>query len=614
MKVLLLFKPNMPIVNIQQNIIPNGLLYIGTLLLSKKLDVEVLNLSDKSLDECKKTIKEKNPDIVGISCYTFNRHTCVKLAEIVKEVNKQIKVVFGGPHSSVMHKQLLEISKNIDIVVLNEGEMTFLDIIQRLKEGKSFENLPGITYRNDNKIINNGFRKPLENLDELPIPAQYFKYKRIITSRGCPGRCIFCDTPYLWGQSVRLRSVANVVDELEMLNKKYGISFFIISDDTFTFDKDRTIGICKEIIKRNLKITWDCRSRVNLICEERLKWMKKAGCITVSYGIESGSQKILNNLKKGITVGQIEKAALLTRKFGFNLNYFIIAGSPGETDDTVRETMKLIEETKPTAIFTYIMQLTPGTKIYEIAKESNFISDIDWINKKDETIFYSSEKSLEELNRYVRLINELFRIMKKKFEYSEDELKAIKEKGVQDLINLAHVKMENKDFDEQKIKELGKEFPNPLSKAQDFPTSKSKNFEEAEKILDEAIQLNPGSPEALVNKAVILAMKKDEECIDFFNKAIIADPENLLAYKNLGLFLFKKARYNEAISIFKKAIETEPADVEFYNDLGSIYGMQNNYDIAIEMFEKALLIDVNNKKALQNLEITYNKKRIRDEI
>lgn len=580
MKILLLFKPNTPIVNTQQNITPNGLLYIGAFLLSKDIDAEILNLSNENWDECKEIIKEKKPDIVGISCYTFNRHTCIKLAGLVKEINQRIMVVFGGPHSSIMHEQLLKNSKDIDVIVLNEGEMTFLDMVQRLKEGKSFENLAGVIYRKEGEIINNGFRQVLKDLDELPIPAKYFKYKRVITSRGCPGRCIFCDTPYFWGRNVRLRSVSNVVDELEILNKKYGLSSFIISDDTFTFDKDRTIEICKEIIKRNLKITWDCRSRVNFICEERLRWMKKAGCVIVSYGIESGSQKILNNLKKGITVEQIRKAALLTRKFCLKLNYFIIVGGPGETDDTIRETMKLIEDTKPTSIFTYIMQLTPGTKIYEMAKEQGFINDIDWLNKEDETIFYSREKSLKELTRYVRLINELSEFFKEKSIYSEEELKEIMkdEKGVQDLIDLAQIKV------------------------------KEKKLDEAEEMLNEAMELNCGSSEAYMQKAVLLAMKNDEKCIDLFNKAITMDPENLLIYKNLGLFLYRKKRYDDAINVFKNAIKVEPTNVESYNNLGSIYGTQERYDEAIKTFEKALLIDYTNKSTLRNLALTYEKK------
>ena len=580
MKVSLLFKPNPNTVNIQQNIIPNGLLYIGALLLSKNIGVEVLNLANKSWEDCEGIIKEKNPDIVGISCYTFNRHSCIKLAKIVKDVGKRIKVVFGGPHSSIMPSQLLEHSKDIDIIVLNEGEITFLEIIRNLKNGKSLENLPGIIYRENDKIINNGLRKPLDNLDELPIPAKYFKYKRVITSRGCPGRCIFCDTPFLWGQQVRLRSANNVVDELEMLSKKYGISSFIISDDTFTFNKNRTIEICKEIINRNLKITWDCRSRVNLICEERLRWMKKSGCVSISYGIKSGSQKILNNLKKGITVEHIKNVALLTRKFGFNLNYFIIVGSPGETDDTVRETMMLIKDTKPTSIFTYLMQLTPGTEIYEMAKQNYFINDIDWIKREDEAIFYSREKNFEELNKYARYVNEFFKLLNSNFQFSEEELKEIMkdEKGVQDLINLAHIKMKDKKFDE------------------------------AEDVINGAIELNPGSSEAFMIKAVLLAMKNDENCTSFFNKAIKADPENLLAYRNLGLFLFKQKKYGEAIDVFKKAVEIEPADVESYNDLGSIYGMQGNYDKVIEILEKALFVDPDSKATLRNLAITFDKK------
>ncbi|MBW2989552.1 radical SAM protein [Candidatus Woesearchaeota archaeon] len=579
MKVLLLFKPNTPIVNTQQNVIPNGLLYIGALLLDRNIDAEVLNLSDKDWDECRDLIERKDPDIVGISCYTFNRHTCMRLAALVKGISGKILVVFGGPHSSIMYGQLLG-SKDIDAIVLNEGEMAFLDIVERLKEGKSFEGIPGVVYRSENKAIKNGSRQVLEDLDKLPIPAKYFQYKRIITSRGCPGRCIFCDTPCLWGHKVRLRSAKNVVDELEILNKKYGISSFIISDDTFTFDKKRTIGICKEIIRRGLKITWDCRSRVNFVCEERLRWMKKAGCVIISYGIESGSQKILDNLKKGITVEQIKKAALLARKFGLIFNYFIIVGSPGETDDTIRETMRLIEETRPPSVFTYIMQLTPGTEICKIAKEHDFIKDADWIGNEAETIFYTRGKSLKELVRYSRLINELCRLFKERSSYSEDEIKEVMEdeKGVQDLINMAQIKL------------------------------RGKRLGETEKILDEAIQLNPGSSEALMDMGVVLAMKKDENCIGFFNRAIRADPENLMAYRNLGLFLFKAGRCDEAIDVFKKAIEIEPADIKSYNELGQIYGLKERYDEAIKIFRRALSIDNSNRDILRNLALTYDKK------
>ena len=171
-------------------------------------------------------------------------------------------------------------------------------------------------------------------------------------------------------------------------------------------------------------------------------------------------------------------------------------------------------------------------------------------------------------------------MLKEKFQYSEQELKDIMKrvKGVQDLVNLAHIRMKDKKTDE------------------------------AEKLIDEALELNSGSSEALMNKAIFLVMRNDEKCVDLFNKAIKADPENLSAYKNLGLFLFKESKYDEAVDIFKKGTEIEPADTEFYNNLGSIYGIQEKYDEAIEVFNKALAIDPNNKGTLRNLIITFEKK------
>ena len=138
----------------------------------------------------------------------------------------------------------------------------------------------------------------------------------------------------------------------------------------------------------------------------------------------------------------------------------------------------------------------------------------------------------------------------------------------------------------------------------------SKEFDKAEKLIDEAMQLNQGSSESMMNKAVLLAMKNDEMCVDFFDKAISADPENLLAYKNLGLFLFRQNDHKQAADVFKKAIEIEPANAEFYNSLGSIYGIQGDYGKAIEMFEKALVIEPGNKNTLKDLMLTYEKKKV----
>lgn len=566
MKVILVYKPDEPIKGIQQNIIPNGLLYISAFLLKNGIDSEVLNLYRQGVD----VILDRFPNIVGISCFTFNRHACLELARQLKEKQKDIKIVFGGPHSTIMYRQLLDLDF-IDAIVLGEGEETFLELVKACKKGDPLDNVKGIAYKRQGRIIDNGPREPVQDLDTLPFPAQFFKYKRLMTSRGCPGKCIFCDSPVLWGCKVRLRSAKNVVDEIELLQKKYGLNSFIISDDTFTFSKERTIEICKEIIKRGLKITWDCRSRVNYICEERLRWMKRAGCSIISYGVESGSPKILQGLKKGFNLDQVKQAARITRNCGIALNFYLIVGSPGETDDTIRETMTLIEETKPTSIFTFIMQLTPGTELYERSKSKGIITDDIWQENKSGSIFYTKEKTLPELARYLRLMNELHRVLRKHFDFTQDFIQKLEELNSNDYVNLAQLAF-NGD-----------------------------NNVDCDKFLAHAFDLNPFSSVAWMIKGVLLAKKNDPACIDCFNQSIKSDYENILCYKNLFLYLQKQKRHVDAIDIARQAICIEPADHELYKSLAYSLKKTQDFPAAIEALKHCLVICPGDQEAINDL-------------
>ncbi len=573
MKILLLYKSNLE-KNSQQVITPNGLMYIATLLNKEGCETMLINISNSSWDEAKEIIKNEKPGLVGISCYTFNRHSVFKLADCVKEVNKKIKVFLGGPHASVMYRQILENCSSVDFIVIGEGETAAIELVENLGQNKDLTEIKGIAYRKEGEVIKTGQREPIEELDSLPIPAQFYAYKRIITSRGCPGKCIFCDTPSLWGQRVRFRSAKNVVDELEMLNKKYGISSFIISDDTFTANKERVIEICREIIRRKLDIVWDCRSRVNLICEERLSWMKKAGCIAISYGVESGSARILKNISKGITKEQIIHAAELTRKFKLHMNFFLIVGSPGEDDSTIDETIEVIEKARPLAVEVYLMQLTPGTAIYESAKKNGFVDDNIWLEEKTEPVYYIYEKDKKTLIDYYSRINRFFNEKAKEYAYKEEELD---------------------DADCLGCHNLGVLCLNEGS------------MDKAAGLFKKAIELNPGYPSAYNNLAVVYAKQgRSDEAAGLFKKAIVMDPEDIKIYANLGLTYYKLKKFDDAIKIFEKAIEIKPEDAELYNYLGSVYGMNGNYEKAISAFKEALKIEPGNKGAKHNLAVAYD--------
>ena len=534
MKILLIHKSNFEDRDSESIVIPNGLTYIDSLLKSRNYDTTLLNLSNNDWRETKEIIAKENPDIVGISCYTFNRPAVFKLAKLIKQELPNCKIVIGGPHASVMYNQILEHYPFIDFVVIGEGELTFLELVENINNPNKIK---GIAYRKNNEIIINEKREPIADLDSLPMPAEYYSYKRIITSRGCPGKCIFCDTPHLWGNKIRFRSAKNVVDEIELLNKKYSRAFFIFSDDTFTADKQRVIGICKEIIDRKLQIVWDCRSRVNFIDEERLEWMKNAGCVSISYGIESGSEKILKNIKKFTTKEQIIDAAKLTRKYGLFMNFFLIVGSPGEDDETIKETIDLIKETKPLAIQPSIMEITPGTKIYQDSLDKRYIKESIWLEDSINPINYFFDNTKEDIERWFLLINDFFKSNKPYFDYSEDELR-----GFIDQYS-----------DSQSFNNLG------------------------------AIFLNEGE----LNQAKL-----------FFYMAIEKNKGNSLASNNMGVVCAMDNQYKDALEHFEKALKMDPEDIETLKNLGITLIKLGQFDKAKETFDNMLALDPNNKAAL----------------
>ena len=523
MNILLIHKSNYEGRDSESIIMPNGLLYTSAFLKENGHDNQLLNLSNYDWGKTRELIKKSYPEIAGITCYTYNRSTVFRLADIIKENNPKCKVVLGGPHASVLYEQILEKHPSIDIIVIGEGEQTFLDIVK----GEPLEKIKGIAFRKEDVIVTEK-REPLDNLDKLTIPAKYYSYKRIITARGCPGQCIFCDTPHLWGRNIRFRSTNHVVDELELLNKKHQRSFFIFSDDTFTADKNRVIDICKEIIDRKLEIIWDCRSRVNFIDEERLDWMKKAGCVSISYGIESGSEKILKKIKKYTTKEQIIKAAKLTRDFGFFMNFFIIVGSPGEDNETIQETIQLIKQTKPHSIIPAIMEITPAT---ELCNNSELDQDI-WIKDSTDPIYYNKNK--EQNRSWLSSIMDFFKKNKPSFDYNEDELRSFIDKY----------------GDSQSFNKLGDIF------LKDNDRNKAKMF------FYTAIEKNKGNNLAYNNMGVVYGMKGDYgSALEYLEKSALMDPEDTFALNNLALTYFRMENYDKAKEAFKKAIELDPGNM-----------------------------------------------------
>ncbi len=377
--------------------VPIGLYYVGAFLKENGCDVEILNWYDihKTPHRIKEVLSAKKPDIIGFSVLQANRWGALEIARTAKRLNPDVKIVFGGVAPTFLWEHFLTHFEEVDFAVVGEGEYTFLDLVRCLEEQdtESLRNIKGIALRVDGKPIMTGDPEPIEDIDRLPIPSKYFEYQHVVSARGCPWNCTFCGSPRFWKRKVRFHSPDYFVTQLELLYKK-GINFFYVSDDTFTLKKDRVIEICRQIIQRNLRITWQAISRVDCVDEEILYWMRRAGCIQISFGVESGSKKMRDFFNKKIDVPTIKKAFSLTKSYGILPRAYFIYGSPGENWKTIQESIDLIHEIKPLSVVFYILDLYPGTALYEDFQRRTKASDDIWLKKIEDIMYHETDPGL----------------------------------------------------------------------------------------------------------------------------------------------------------------------------------------------------------------------------
>lgn len=379
--------------------VPIGLYSVAAVLKDEGYDVEILNWHEihKTPEKIRAALIAKKPDVIGFSILHGNRWGGIELARVAKEIDPDVKVVFGGVGATFLWEHLLTHFPEVDFIILGEGEHPFLHLLRALeKPGEpDLEGIRGLTFRKGGRLVSTGLPEPIEDLDGLPIPAKHFTYQHVSSSRGCAWKCAFCGSPRLWGGRIRFRSPAHFVEELEMLFHR-GVTFFYVSDDAFTIDRKRVIEICRRIIERKLGITWYAISRVDCVDEEMLLWMRKAGCIQISYGIESGSEKIRKTLNKRIKRDQIERAFALTAKYGILSRAYFIYGSPGETWETIQETIDLIMELKPLSAVFYILDIFPGTELYAILEKHSGIRDDIWLKKMEGIMYFETDPELSD--------------------------------------------------------------------------------------------------------------------------------------------------------------------------------------------------------------------------
>ena len=368
-----------------------GLGYIAAVLEKNNYKVDVIDCQVQKIspEDFRSEISKRQPDIVGVTSSTLTYQSGLKLVKIAKEVYPNCITIAGGSHVTFWDDKALEECPELDIVVRREGENTMLELAQRIEAKKSYDDVLGTTCRKDGKIVRNPDRPYIEDLDSLPFPARHLwpmeKFRELedvlylTTSRGCVYWCEFCTTVRMHGRKYRMRSTKNVVDELEFLNKTYGVSKFTFCDDAFTVDQPRTEELCRTILDRGLKIQWNCGTRVDMITKELLAKMKEAGCITVWFGVESGTQQVLDAMKKGISPELTIKVLGWVRELGMKPVPNVILGFPGETKKSAWKTIKFVEKIAPDDVGFYnVATPFPGTPMYDMVKEKGWLRVTDF--------------------------------------------------------------------------------------------------------------------------------------------------------------------------------------------------------------------------------------------
>lgn len=342
--------------------------------------------------EMRNKIRDFKPDIVGITVWTTFAASAFKVASICKEYDERLPVIMGGPHISIKYDEVMNICSHVDFLVRGEGEETIIELTNALQEyidakrrGASSNNLSkieGISYRENNQIVHNPSRRFIEDLDSIPYPARELLWNKstynsedmglLMTSRGCPYNCFYCATS-IWKRKTRYRSIDNVIDEIMLVIDKYGTKQFTFKDDSFTVNRKRVIEFCDKLKKGNLRISWDCNTRVDLIDEELLRTMKSAGCNSIKMGIETGNDRLLKLINKNITLTQARKAAALIRKVGIHWTGYFMMGLPSETKQDTYQTLKFMRELKPDFASLSTYEPFPGTRLFEIGIEKGLV-------------------------------------------------------------------------------------------------------------------------------------------------------------------------------------------------------------------------------------------------
>ncbi len=392
---------------------PLGICYVAAACEKAGAEVRIFDyiVSKFSPAKLEEEMNQFMPDAVGTTAVTMNANKAIEILKTAKSINPSVVTMFGGPHATFDFENILNENNDIDIIIRGEAEETLQELVPQLHSPEKWENINGISFKQKGLTVNTDSRPLIEDLDTLPLPSRNLlpmsRYQAlgfpvsIITSRGCPNKCIFCLGRKMVGFKVRHRSTSLVVDEIEEI-LSYGIEIINIADDLFTANKKRVIEFCNELKKRNLKFRWSVFARVNTVTPEILKEMKSAGCHSISFGIESGNTEMLKTVRKGITLDQARAAVKACKEAGIVTHASFMAGLPGESDQTLQDSENFSKELDIEYGYHFLAPF-PGTTVRDNIDDYDLeiLSD-DWdLYDADNVIVQTSNLNPEEIRRFV---------------------------------------------------------------------------------------------------------------------------------------------------------------------------------------------------------------------
>ena len=361
-KIYLVYIPCPNKKDYEEYIFPNGLLYLYSSLLNNKYNTDLIMLGKHDFTEFLSEIQKD--DIIGISVNSSNKNISFEFAQYIKKSIFNVKIIMGGPFISLLDDEKLKEINFVDNFFKFESEYSILNFLKS---------------QNNNKII---YGERIKELDSIPFPSKNGAiYSNIITSRGCPGNCIYCSSPELWKRKLFFRSPENIIEEIEQLYFE-GVDYFSFSDDTFTFDKNRIIKLCNIIREKNLKIIFDIRSRIDAVDNNILEELALTGCVSISFGVESASPKIQNILSKKVDIKKAVDIIKKCRSLYIKTNVFLIIGNPEEKDIDIDMNIDFIKESLSDWITVSGLHYYPQTALYKL-----YPKNIDWINQKNTVYF-----------------------------------------------------------------------------------------------------------------------------------------------------------------------------------------------------------------------------------